>query len=101
MLRFFKITRNTCVKIRVHFRKKKSAMDFMIGIFNDTYVIFVPEFLYKNIYRGYSFDLPQQVYESICCWYSFELPQLVEAIQMSTHNIYYYKRVNDITCTAI
>ena len=31
------------------------------------------------------------LYKSICCGYSFELPQLVEAIQMSTHNIWFYK----------
>ena len=31
------------------------------------------------------------LYKSICCWYSFELPQLVEAIQMSTNNIGFYK----------
>ena len=37
------------------------------------------DFLYKNIYCGYLFELPQQVYESICCGYSFELPGLVEA----------------------
>ena len=34
------------------------------------------------------------LYKSICCWFSFELPQLVEAIQMSTNNIYVYKGVD-------
>ena len=29
--------------------------------------------------------------KSICCWYSFELPHVVEAIQMSTNNISFYK----------
>ena len=34
----------------------------------------------------------KQVYKTICCGYSFKLPRLVEAIiQMSTHNIFYYK----------
>ena len=49
------------------------------------------DFLYKSIYCEYSFELPQEVYKSIYCGYSYELPQLVEAIQMSTHNICYYK----------
>ena len=30
-------------------------------------------------------------YKRICCWYSFELPKLVEAIQMSTNNVSFYK----------
>ena len=29
------------------------------------------------------------LYKIICCWYSFELPRLVEAIQMSTNNMFY------------
>ena len=36
-----------------------------------------------------------------CCGYSFELPRLVEAIQMSTHSICYFKEVDNITWTAI
>ena len=32
------------------------------------------------------------LYKNICCGYSFELPQQVEAIQMSTHNICFYKK---------
>ena len=43
--------------------------------FNDAIAIVFSNFLYK----------------SICCGYLFELPQLVEAIQMSTHNICFYK----------
>ena len=31
------------------------------------------------------------LYKNICCWYSFELPRQVEAIQMSTNNIRFYK----------
>ena len=31
------------------------------------------------------------LYKSIRCWYSFELPQQVEAIQMSTNNLCFYK----------
>ena len=34
------------------------------------------------------------LYKNICCWYSFELPQQVEAIQMSTNNIWFYKETN-------
>ena len=47
-------------------------------IINDAYLIFVSDCLYK----------------SICCGYSFELPRLVEAIQMSTHNICFYEKVD-------
>ena len=34
------------------------------------------------------------LYKMICCGYSFELPRLVEAVQMSTHNIWFYKEVD-------
>ena len=47
----------------------------MRRLFNDTYAIFVSNFLLKSIF----------------CWYSFELPRLVEAIQISTNNICLYK----------
>ena len=43
----------------------------MRSLLNDTFAILFYDFLYKNI----------------CCRNSFELPQLVEAIQMSSHNI--------------
>ena len=62
--------------LRAHF-KERSAEDFMRSIFNDIYTILFSDFLYKNIR----------------CGYLFELPQLVEAIQMSTHNICFYKEV--------
>ena len=52
----------------------------MIGSFNDAYMIFFSDFLYKII----------------CCGYSFELPRLVEAIQMSTNNIGFYKEADEI-----
>ena len=48
----------------------------MKDLSNDTYAIF-SDFLYK----------------SICCGYSFELHRQVDAIQMSTDNIYLYKEV--------
>ena len=32
--------------------------------------------------------------KNIRCGYSFELPRLVEAIQMSTHNVCFYKEVD-------
>ena len=34
------------------------------------------------------------LYKGICCRYSFELPRQVEAIQMSTYNICFYKEVD-------
>ena len=57
----------------------------MKGVFNDTYALSFFDFLYK----------------SICCGYSFELPGLVEAIQMSTHNICFYKEVDKSTLTVM
>ena len=54
----------------VHY--KRSEKD----LFDDDYAIF-SDFLYKGI----------------CCEYSFELHRQVDAIQMSTHNIYLYKEV--------
>ena len=43
-----------------------------------TFMRFFPDFLYK----------------SICCGYSFELHRQVDAIQMGTHNICIQKEVN-------
>ena len=57
--------------LRIHY-KKRSEKD----LFNDDYAIF-SDFLYKGI----------------CCGYSFELHRLVDAIQMSTHNICLCKEV--------
>ena len=61
-------------------RKISRELSEVKGIFNDTYAFF-SAFLYK----------------SLCYWYSFELPQLVEAIQMSTNNVQFYKEVAKIT----
>ena len=41
------------------------------------------------------------LHKSICFWYSFELPQQVEAIQMSTNNIRFYKEVDKSTVAVI
>ena len=58
--------------------------------------------VHKSIYCGYLFELWQQVYKSILyCGYSSVLPLLVKAIQISTHNICYYKEVDNIILTAI
>ena len=43
----------------------------------------------KQYYSKYIFSL--LLYKGICCWYSFELHRLVNAIQMSTNNICFYK----------
>ena len=59
--------------------KARSTEDFMRGILND--VTYYSDFLYKNI----------------CCWYSFE----VEAVQMSTHKICFYKEVINRTWAVI
>ena len=59
----------------------KISRAFHERIINDAYTIFVSDCLYKNI----------------CCGYSFELPQLVMAIQMSTKNICFYKKVDTNT----
>ena len=53
----------------------------MRSTFNDAYAISFSDF----------------IYQSICCGYSLELPRLVKAIQMSCHNIYFYKEVDKST----
>ena len=40
------------------------------------------------------FLVSEFLYKSICCGYSFELHQKVDAIQMGTHSIYLYKKVD-------
>ena len=56
----------------------------MRSILNDAFAILFSDFFYKNI----------------CCGDSFELPRL-EAIQMSSHNICFYKEVDKTTMTVI
>ena len=57
----------------------------MVSVLNDAYVILFSDFLYKSIF----------------CGYSFELPRLVEAIQTSTDNIFFYKEVDKSTLAVI
>ena len=57
----------------------------MASVLNDAFAILFSDFLYKNI----------------CCGNSFELPRQVEAIQMSSHNICFYKEVDKSTLTVI
>ena len=57
----------------------------MWSILNDAFAILFSDFLYKYIY----------------CGHSFELPRLIEAIQMSSHNICFYKEVDKSTLTVI
>ena len=59
--------------LKVHFKKKKSAKDYQMMLIL-CFCVF-PDFLYK----------------SICCGYSFELHRQVDAIQMGTHNICLFK----------
>ena len=83
-LGFSKLLEKMCSKnihlIRVH-SEERSAEDFIRSVFNAAYALLFSDFLYK----------------SICCGYLFELPRLVEAIQMSTHNICFYKEVDKST----
>ena len=50
---------------------------------------------------AYAILLSDCLYKNICCGYLFELPQLVEAIQMSTHNICFYKEVDESVLVVI
>ena len=58
----------------------------MRSVLNDAFAILFSDFLF---------------YKNICCGYSFELPRLVEAIQMSSHNVCFYKEVDKSTLTVI
>ena len=57
----------------------------MSSVLKNAFAILFSDFLYKNIY----------------CGHSFELPRLVEAIQMSSHNICFYEEVDKSTLTVI
>ena len=65
--------------------KERLAEDLMRKVLDDCFAVLLSDFLYKNI----------------CCGYSFELPHLVEAIQMSSHNICFYKEVDKSSKTVI
>ena len=51
----------------------------------------------RSSFNVYAILFSDFLYKSICCGYSFELPRLVEAIQMSTHNICFYKEEDKST----
>ena len=53
---------------------------------------------YLMILKRYFSDF---LHKSIYCWYSFELPRLVEAIQMSTNIICFYKEADKSTQAVI
>ena len=57
----------------------------MSSVLNDAFAILFSDFLHKNL----------------CCGYSFELPRLVEAIQMISLNICFYREVDKSTLTVI
>ena len=44
----------------------------------------------NNILKVFKKAIAQLNYSHICCWYSFELPRQVEAIQMSTNNMFLF-----------
>ena len=48
-----------------------------------TYLMMIMRFFFSDF-----------LYKGICCGYSFELHRQVDAIQMRTHNICLYKKVN-------
>ena len=58
--------------LRIHYKKNQTKTYLMM------IMRFFSDFLHKGIYCGYSFELHRQVY----------------AIQMSTHNICLYKKVD-------
>ena len=68
----------------------------MIGLFNDAQSDAFSDFLSKAYLVGTHLNCLNKSIKA-CCWYSFELPQLVEAIQMSTNNIRFYKEADKNT----
>ena len=84
-VRCFKITGKTSSTVKFHLMSHFKEVDLMRRVFYAAYAILSSDFLYK----------------SICCGYSFELPQLVEANQMSTNNICFYKEVDKSTLAVI
>ena len=67
-------------------KKKRSAKDLS----TDAYATFLLFFFF-----------PDFLFKSICCGYSFELLQQSNAIQMGTHNICLYKEVDKRTLALI
>ena len=57
----------------------------MRSVLNDAFAMLFSNFLYKTI----------------CCGHSFELPRLVEAIQMSSYNVCFFKEAYKSTPTVI
>ena len=72
-------------KLVVKYQPNKGTERSAESVLNDAFAVLFSDFLCKNI----------------CCGYLFELPQLVEAIQMSSHNICFYKEVDKNTLSVI
>ena len=73
--------------LKLHFKKKKkNAKDLS----NNADAVFLYVFFFSDF-----------LYKSICCGYSFELHPQVDAIQMGTHNICFYKEVDKKTLAVI
>ena len=59
--------------LRIHYKKDQKK----------TYLIMIMRFFFSDF-----------LYKDICCGYAFELHRQVDAIQMSTNNICFYKEVD-------
>ena len=70
----------------------------MRSVLNDAFAIFLIFFIKTYVVGTCGYML---FYKNICCGYSFKLPQLVEAVQMSSSNICFYKEVDKSTLTVI
>ena len=68
--------------LRVHLLKKRSVKDSS----NDAYGIFLCSFFFFFFFFFY----PNFLYKSICYGYSFELHQQFDVIQLDTHNMCYF-----------
>ena len=70
-----------CGKICIYLQRKHNKKDQKKDLFDDEYAIFF--FFFSDFLNT-----------GISCEYSFELHRQVDAIQMRTHNICLYKKVN-------
>ena len=77
------------VKYVSTYTKSKLKQSLAKDLSNDNYVMF------------FVFYFSDFLYKSICCGYSFELHQQVDAIQMGTHIICFYKEEDKNTLAVI
>ena len=83
-------------RIRPNYRFVRLGFSKLLGtLICGKICIYLLRIHYKNDQKKtYLMMIMNFLYKGICCGYSYELHRQVDSIQMSTHNICFYKEVD-------